>query len=316
MLEIIEFKDIHIEDAAKLFHHNYLDLKEEYKFLPDKYVELETIISNLENMIKEFPAYVAIDSNKIVGYMAGYSKTKKSSDNFTAYVPEWGHSSIPDGRKEQVYNELYRSISAIWLDYNNNSHLISFLKTNNIKDNLCTLGFGLNGIEAVREFEIIKCNKKFDFLIEIAQEKHISQLKEIDFQLYKHLELPPAFLRRNAKKKSDEKIIEKFISEEQITLVAVKDNEIISCIHGDKNHGNMSFLDTNGTFGISFGYSKSKYRNTGVASILLNEIIQLAKKENFVFCSTDFESANIEASSFWLKYFQPVTYTMLRKIDA
>ena len=113
----------------------------------------------------------------------------------------------------------------------------------------------------------------------------------------------------------DEQIIKDFLSDDRITLIATKNGEIVSCISGKNNSGNISILNDKGTFGINFGYTKIEHRRTGIASILLNELLEIAKKNDSVFCSVDFESQNIEGRSFWLKYFTPVVYSMMRKID-
>ena len=91
--------------------------------------------------------------------------------------------------------------------------------------------------------------------------------------------------------------------------------KIVSCIRGKKNHGNISIIDEKGTLGINFGYTKREYRRTGIATLLLNEILKKAKRENMTICSVDFESQNIEGRKFWLKHFTPICYSMMRKVD-
>jgi len=53
----------------------------------------------------------------------------------------------------------------------------------------------------------------------------------------------------------------------------------------------------------------------GIATLLLNEIFKRAKKDDMTICCVDFESQNSEGRRFWLKYFSPICYTMMRKVD-
>lgn len=68
-------------------------------------------------------------------------------------------------------------------------------------------------------------------------------------------------------------------------------------------------------FAVNGAYVKTEYRGKGIAKLLLSTIIEWAIKERFVRCSVDFEAANLEACQFWLKYFQPVCRSMVRRLD-
>ena len=57
------------------------------------------------------------------------------------------------------------------------------------------------------------------------------------------------------------------------------------------------------------------HRRTGIASELLCELFEMEKRNDSIFYSVDFESQNIEGRKFWLRYFTPIVYSMMRKID-
>ncbi len=265
---IEDFKEKYIEDAAKLFQKNYSEIKEKYAYLPEKFENLEIICSNLKKIISENPSFIAIRSNQIIGYLTGYSNIKELKGSFSgSYIPEWGHSAIYNDR-EIIYENLYATISKIWADNNNFTHIISFLINTELINTFSMLGFGMQVIDAIRNFDIMKTNILPTYKIERANESHILQLKDFNFLINKHLESPPIFLKRNAGKNNDEQIFKEFLSDDKITLIAIKNGEIVSCIRGKKNDGNISILDEKGTFGINFGYTKIDYRRTGISSIL------------------------------------------------
>jgi hypothetical protein len=52
-----------------------------------------------------------------------------------------------------------------------------------------------------------------------------------------------------------------------------------------------------------------------LASNILGNVLNWGLKNNMKRCSVDFESANIEGRKFWLKHFNPVCYSAIRKLD-
>lgn len=314
-MKILEFKDTHIEEAAKLFQKTFSQLREKFKFIPDQSYQLDTICSNLEEIIKKNPAFVSIESNKVIGYMTGYTGIKELKGSFSgSYSPEWSHAATSDN-KENIYNGLYSAIAKSWADMGNYTHIISFPVNSGLIDIFQMLGFGMYGIDAVREFDVRTPNIPSSYVIERANHSHISQLRDFDNQINLHLESSPIFLKRPMEQQSDEDIINEFLSDDVISLVAGKNNEIIACMRGEKNSGNISILDHKGTFGINFAYTKKEYRKTGIASLLLGELLKAAKNEGCTFSSVDFETQNIEGRYFWLRHFDPLVYSMIRKID-
>jgi ribosomal protein S18 acetylase RimI-like enzyme len=312
---IEEFKEKHLEEAAKLFQKDYLGLKAKYSYLPNKYESLEIICSNLKAIISEYPSLIAIRSNHIIGYISGYSNIKKLKGSFLgSYIPEWGHSAVLNDR-EMIYENLYTKISRFWVKNKNFTHIISFLLNTELISIFSILGFGMQVIDAIRNLDPVNIDAFPEYSIELAAENHISQLREFNFLINKHLESSPIFLKRDTNKISDKRIIEDFLSNDSLTLLAIANGEIVSCIRGKKNHGNISVIDERGTFGINFGYTKIEYRKTGIASKLLNELFKIAQNNDTTFCSVDFESQNIEGRRFWLKHFTPIAYSMIRKID-
>lgn len=66
---------------------------------------------------------------------------------------------------------------------------------------------------------------------------------------------------------------------------------------------------------VNGAYVKPEHRGKGIAKVLLSTIMDWAAKEGLIRCSVDFEATNLEASRFWLKYFQPVCRSMVRRLD-
>jgi GNAT superfamily N-acetyltransferase len=70
-----------------------------------------------------------------------------------------------------------------------------------------------------------------------------------------------------------------------------------------------------GTASITGAFTLSERRGQGVATALLDAALAWARDRGYVRCAVDFESMNVEARRFWLRWFTPVVLTMARRLD-
>jgi GNAT superfamily N-acetyltransferase len=68
-------------------------------------------------------------------------------------------------------------------------------------------------------------------------------------------------------------------------------------------------------FAINGAYVNPEFRCRGIARALLSEIMDWGLENGFIRCSVDFEATNPEACQFWLRHFQPVCRSMIRRFD-
>jgi len=57
---------------------------------------------------------------------------------------------------------------------------------------------------------------------------------------------------------------------------------------------------------------RPEYRGRGAAPALLDAALRDYAARGFERCAVDFESFNPEAASFWVNYFKPVCYSLMR----
>ena len=69
------------------------------------------------------------------------------------------------------------------------------------------------------------------------------------------------------------------------------------------------------TANITKAFTNECCRNRGIATALLNHVLDWARSKDYERCAVGFEPQNISASRFWLKYFQPVCCSMIRHVD-
>lgn len=98
--------------------------------------------------------------------------------------------------------------------------------------------------------------------------------------------------------------------------LAYVDGEAIAYIRIQRGNSDAAYIvNDKNTASIIGAFTKKDFRSSGIATALLNHAINWARSRGFQRCSVDFESQNIPGSRFWLKYFRPVCYSMIRHID-
>jgi GNAT superfamily N-acetyltransferase len=74
-------------------------------------------------------------------------------------------------------------------------------------------------------------------------------------------------------------------------------------------------LNDPGTASVKGAFTKEPFRGRGIGIALLNHSIEWAKQRGYVRYAVDFEPQNSEAKRFWLKHFNPVCYTLIRRLQ-
>jgi predicted GNAT family acetyltransferase len=69
------------------------------------------------------------------------------------------------------------------------------------------------------------------------------------------------------------------------------------------------------TTSIYAAFTKEKVRGEGIATVLLDHALKSARASGYERCAVPFEPMNLLGTRFWLKYFKPVCFSVLRHID-
>jgi GNAT superfamily N-acetyltransferase len=76
-----------------------------------------------------------------------------------------------------------------------------------------------------------------------------------------------------------------------------------------------ALLSDPGTVNISGAYILEARRGRGAAAALLDHALAWARAQGYARCAVDFESMNTLAARFWSRWFEPVSYSLVRSID-
>ncbi|WP_425447891.1 hypothetical protein [Dethiothermospora halolimnae] len=316
MIEIKPFINNYVEDAVKIFTDNYGRLRRDHKELPGKYEKLDSIFSLLKG-ISDNPSAVAIKNGEVVGYMAGYANIKEfKGNNKGVYIPEWGHSSLGNDNKEDIYYRLYRYLSKEWISMENYTHCITYYANDDLlKELFFNLSFGLLVIDGLRPMVPIEIDRSKDILIRRAKLDDIMDIKRFDKGINAHLSREPIFLNRG-KEPTIEELKNNFFNKDVITFVAERQGEMVSAIRAMVGKGpNAKTVQDKGTLGVNFGYTDPRTRGLDIATNVLAEVINWGIKNGMKHCTVDFESQNREGKRFWLRHFEPICHSVIRKVD-
>ena len=62
-------------------------------------------------------------------------------------------------------------------------------------------------------------------------------------------------------------------------------------------------------------FTVEKARGRGIATALLNRLLEWARSEGYERCAVDFEPINTLAARFWMKHFHAVAFSLFRHMD-
>jgi GNAT superfamily N-acetyltransferase len=66
---------------------------------------------------------------------------------------------------------------------------------------------------------------------------------------------------------------------------------------------------------ICGGYSLESVRGSGASTAILSALLEWMREHGYMRLGVDFESFNRLGSRFWLRHFEPFTYSLFRRID-
>ncbi len=305
MLDIIDFEEKHIEDAAGLFVESYENQRQKVPLIPERKDIFEEVSTALRKNI-ENPGVAAFQDDELVGYIIENAR----ADNFmskptTFSLGLYAHCSVED-KKEMIYQQIYKEISDIWVKDGYHTHIFSiWAQDEDLTFNFFRLGFGMTHFELLRDPSYIDVNIR-DISYRILED--MEPIREIDKQHHDFYYTAPLFWLP-----PDEYSYEEEIDGE--IIAAFDDDKPIGYIHLKKNEAETWLMTDEETCRVKGAYTDPKYRGMGIGKGLLQKAVEWAANDDFKRLYVEGESANIYGGNFWMKHFTPVVYTVRRCID-
>lgn len=313
MLKIIPLKEEHIEDAASLAGKRYQRLREQEPHLPDRYSKVEILLPLLQNILKETETGVAaIRGDRLVGFLTGWQMPDFGGKR-SVYSPEWANAADMED-SANIYEEMYSHIGAAWVADQYVAHYISLFPNDaSVLRAWNWMGFGMFAIDAIRGLEPIR-EDIADVRIQRAELSDIEQVIELQDALWQYIKGAPIFVLSAER---DQAYYEEWLRkpDKVVWLAYSKDEPVAFMRLGPADDEVCEIILDEKTTSIYAAFTKEKVRSEGIATALLDHALRSARESGYERCAVPFESMNLLGTRFWLKYFNPVCYSILRIID-
>jgi GNAT superfamily N-acetyltransferase len=275
---MVDLEDQHLQDAASLAVDRYRALQQQVPNLPARYEDVDVLLPMLQDLCGQAPGVAALQGGRLVGYMAAWAL-----DDFRGQrailSPEWGNGAdLPQSRR--IYEEMYARVSAAWVTEGRRTHLLCQLPHDRAAlEGWFWLGFGMIAADGVRDLSPAQ-GPAAEIDIRRAGPQDIETFLALGDALNRHL-AAAGFMKQGP------------ASTEACTIIRDE-----------------------GTSSIVGAYTREDARSQGVGVALLNRVVQWASEQRYARCAVDFEPMNVLAARFWMRHFRPVSYALVRHIQA
>lgn len=312
-IEIVPFSEDHIEAAAALVAARYRAERDFNKSLPTKYEEAEAIVPILQDNSKRTTGVTTIREGRLAGFATGLMTMHREAR--TAYIPDWGHGTEPADRWG-TYRAMYAGLAHHWVANGYFTHIVTvFANEREVADAWFSLGFGLENVDALREVSLVE-GPVAEVEIRRANPEDFDVVMALTLATRQHIATTPAF-RPLLDHEGAEYYKQQLSDLDVVWWLAYQDGEVVGgmrIVPSSKRNFVMTVADES-TCAITMAFTMEKERNHGIGTTLLKHSLEWVRSVGYKKCAVDFESANIPGSRFWLANFQPVCYSLVRRLD-
>lgn len=311
-LHIIPVQNTHLENAARLVSKHYQKLLDQVSCLPKRYAQADTCLPLLKNITDRSGGVVALEGGELKGFLAAW-KMPSFRGKPSVFSPEWANAvTEPGGR--HIYETMYTHLAAQWQAEGYLTHLISlFANDRQAIECWSWLGFGMLAVDATRDLlPVPEYPGNVDFRLAGLQD--LEDVVALSDGLHDHITSSPTFLRQD--RNWDRAYFETWIQDpSKVVWLALHGKRALAFIKIGPANDDACTINVDGkTASITGAFTVADARGDGIATGLLNKSLAWAHQHGYKRCGVDFEPMNPWARRFWLKYFQPVVYSLARQV--
>jgi GNAT superfamily N-acetyltransferase len=298
---------------AALFIQNFRKLRSIVPILPDLMEATDRIVTKLTRLSDMCPGVVALDGGKLLGYMAWFVVDHfRGTERTCAFCPEWGHGAV-EGLKPQIYRAMYRVAAGYWAESGCQVHGLTLLAHDAQAEKVWYWnGFGMAVVDAIRSIQPLEGVSPDDVCVRKATLDDVDTLAVMEIEHRQHYLEPPVLMQ--AYHPVNAEALAQFISEPQNSLwVALDGSDYMGYMRFEVNNtDSAAIVIAPDRISNTGAFVRPQYRGNKIAARILNAALRDYAVQGFKRCSVDFESFNPEAAAFWLRYFEPVCFSLLR----
>jgi GNAT superfamily N-acetyltransferase len=308
-LSIVPLRADHFEDAAALVARRCQLLRKYVPLLPPRYEDAQVISGLLAGLDPGSSGVAALRGSRLVGFLSGILLDKLLGKR-CYFSPEWANAAEID-ESRRIYEDMYASLSPCWVENGCHVHAVSLIANDRSGIEAWEwLGFGFAAVDAVRPPLTIQSFGQ-GIQIRLAGAEDAPQLGELLSGLERHLAGGPVFWLHELE--PAEAWLARPVTE---VWLAERGGEALGSMTLTPDlTGGCDILQDKKTIHITNAFVNQRHRAQGVGLALLNRCLERAGMLGYTRCAVDFEAMNLLASRFWLSYFEPVCYSLIRWID-
>ena len=314
---IVTYEQDSVTEAAALFAQIYQRQRQAVPVLPDTMTHVEHVADRLAWLLRISSGVAAVENGRLLGYLGWYLVPNfRGTQRLGAYVPEWSHAAV-DENKTAVYRALYRAAAAQWAAAGCQVHAITLLAQDREAEQIWYWqGFGLTVVDAVRPMRSLETLPPTNLYIRQAAPEDIAALTALDAEHWQHYTQPP--ISMTPRTGLDSAGNAAFISRPNNSVwLAYDGDQLTGFLRCDGyDYDGVAIVESEQTMIITGAYVRPAFRGQRTAAALLDAALRHYQARGFTCCALNFESFNPEASAFWLNYFEPVCYSLLRVPEA
>ncbi len=318
-MEILPFQKSDIPAAAALFIAGLKNLRQKLAVLPDRMENAAIVSGLLERLVTRSAGVAAYEGDQLLGYLGWWQIDRfRGSERKAGFVPEWAQAAV-DENKPAVIRALYRRAASAWAKEGCDTHAITLLASDcQAIETWFWNGFGLTVVDAVRTTQALNPGAETpaiipaDFVLRKAAPGDAGSLAELESEHARHYEQSPVFMVPFSPNDAGE--FRRYLAQpEKHAWLVVKGEKPAGYIRFEaKSDGAAEIVSAPGTTACTAAYVRPAFRGCGISSALLETALAYFRAQGISCCSVDFESFNPEAAAFWMRYFEPACFSLVR----
>ena len=269
----------------------------------------------LQDIYKKSIGVGAVDNGSLIGYLIGIPISNFKGTQRGIYCPEWSHVAIGENRIK-LYKLMYEKASANWVQNGCLTHAVTIMSHDNeVIDMWFRNGFGMHVINAVRNLDLLPGDINSDVEIRKCKNDDIESVIDLLIGLKRYMASSPIYLPLiNVKNSKD--ICEWLKNSDNAIWLGICKGQVVSIMEiSNKKSNDAQILSDEATVSVGETYTREGFRGYGITKAILQKVIEDSLTKGYKRCAVVFESQNISGSDFWLKYFKPTCFSLVRKID-
>ena len=308
-LQIVSLEEKHLEDAAELVTMRYHSLRSRLPALPARCEQPQAILELLRDLPVEAGGVAAVRGNRLVGFLTGMALPEFMGQR-SVYSPDWANGVAPD-QSRRITEEMYTRLSDRWVADGCYAHFVSVMAHDRQDVEAWNwLGFGLVNVDGVRPLTSIRAGSA-GVEVRQATAQDARELCELGRALERHVAVAPTFWLHEL-----EDFGERLNNPGNMAWLAHEAGKTVGFIALEPGEEcDCALLRDEKTTHISGAFTVEAARGRGVAAALLDQALTWARAQGYARCAVDFESANSLATRFWMRWFEPVSFSLERRID-